>query len=444
MPSPAELVRAWNEAVVRAPPAPGDFLAAVRRAGVVYGDRPLCRHRRPVFVERRVARRVGRMVADLAPAFAAIRQAMEEEGLDPGGLAGRAGLSPEALALAARSPARGPVATLARLDTVLVDGQPRVLELNAESPAGMAYGDALARLFLDDPLLRELGPAGLRPVFTARRAAAAVLRAWRRAGGSRAPFVAIVDFRDVPTRPEFALFRRVYEALGARCAVADPRDLAFDGRLRLGGETVDVVVRRLLVADILARPEASRALVEADAAGAVLVVNPLRGALLHGKGVLALLHDPAVQARLPARSRRAVAAHVPWTGFLGPEPERDDRPRDVRERALADRRGWVLKPLDGHGGRGVVVGPETDPAAWARAVETARAHVLQRYVPPRREAFPDAEAGYAPRTLAVGLDPYLVEGRLAGFLSRLVPGPLGNVARGGGQVPVFLLPEASS
>jgi carboxylate-amine ligase len=79
--------------------------------------------------------------------------------------------------------------------------------------------------------------------------------------------------------------------------------------------------------------------------------------------------DNAVHPHLPH--------HVPI--FCGEEPLVPDVPQHdledpaVRETALGRAAELVLKPRDGHGGHGVVIGPRADPAELDAAVAAARA-----------------------------------------------------------------------
>ncbi len=60
--------------------------------------------------------------------------------------------------------------------------------------------------------------------------------------------------------------------------IVDPRELTLNGgRLRSGpGRPIDLVYRRLIIQDILARPEETRALVAAARANAVVHCQPVR------------------------------------------------------------------------------------------------------------------------------------------------------------------------
>ena len=422
----------WHERLERDPIPPEEFLREVRAAGAVYGDQPLCVHRRPHFVDQALVKRLTRAIASFHRAIRKLKKAMLEDGLDgrAGSLVRRMGISEQALELARIDPGYGSAAVVARVDCFVDAGQPRFLELNAESPAGIGYADALSAVFERDPLMRSMKATAFA---SAPHLVRAVQESWREWGGSSPPLIAIVDFRDVPTRWEFELLRQTFRASGVRCEVADPRDLEFSrGKLVLNGEKVDLVYRRLLVADILARPEECKALLDAYRAEAICMVNSLHTALLHSKGLFALLWDPEYQRVFSAAERAMIVEHVPWTTvFDAEDPE-------LRELALADRDQLVLKPLTGHGGAGVVLGWSCDDESWTRALDQATAHVLQRRVPIEVVPFPDARNGYALHDRVVDLDPFLIRGRFAGLLCRLAAGPMANVASGASQVPVFV------
>jgi uncharacterized circularly permuted ATP-grasp superfamily protein len=220
--------------------------------------------------------------------------------------------------------------------------------------------------------------------------------------------------------------------------ICDPEELDFDGKtLRHQGLSIDLIYRRILVEDILAHPQRTEAMLAAYRSQRVLMVNSLRTTLLHCKGIFALLHDPMVFELLPKLAQDMIHAHIPWTGILSEEPGLGTPP-DIHERVRTRREMWVIKPLRGHGGAGVVLGSEVSQGSWEAALSSASAHVVQRYVEPSLELFPDARDQMDLKPMTIGLDPYLIRGRLAGFLCRLSTGPLGNIHQGGSQVPVLV------
>lgn len=437
-----QLVEQWNQAVSTDPTSPEAFLASVRDAGVVYGDRPLCVYRRPMFITGTTARRYLKAVSGLHHAIRVARELIEADGLDgrPGSLAVRLGVGPEALDLARPDPGHRSAAVLARFDSFLHNGRPQFIELNAESPAGMGYADALSSLFLRDPLLRM--PRRITSMPSAEAAVRALHAVWSTHHSEPRPQIALVDFMDVPTRPEFLLMQQHFARIGQDCVLADPRELDFDGKqLTHSGMRIDLVYRRLLVADVIRRPEACRALLEAYRAGKVMVINSFRTSLLHGKGLFALLHDPALHARLPDAITRIIKSSVPWTGILADTPS-PAAPAELRQTLLDEQNDWVIKPIHGHGGAGVILGWQCDRRAWEAAVEHSHSHVAQRRVEVGWEAFPDARSSYRLARVHPSLDPFLIHGKLAGFLCRLTDG-LGNVSVGASQVPVFIVDDGS-
>jgi hypothetical protein len=100
----------------------------------------------------------------------------------------------------------------------------------------------------------------------------------------------------------------------------------------------------------------------------------------------------------------------------------------------------VLKPATGHGGIGVVLGWEASQGDWESALAPETPHVLQRRVPEVVLPFPDARDDFRLHECVVDLDPFLIQGRLAGFLCRLSETHLANVTQGASVVPVFALP----
>ena len=105
-----------------------------------------------------------------------------------------------------------------------------------------------------------------------------------------------------------------------------------------------------------------------------------------------------------------------------------------------------MKPNDEYGGKGVFIGWEMTDTAWEEALAQAlrEPYVVQQKVELQRQEFPeltteDGAQRLAFRDLVVDLDPFVFEGEVEGFLTRLSGTSLANVTSGGGQVPAFLV-----
>lgn len=154
------------------------------------------------------------------------------------------------------------------------------------------------------------------------------------------------------------------------------RELSNDAEFRLiSGETRFDAVLRLFITAVEPPSEGFTALINSVQHGAVQMHTPEASWLLSNKTVLAWLW--ADIEHLAPEDQRFVHTHVPWTGVVGPERE------DIVRQAIAHRQDWVLKPANGHGGDGVILGHAVNDETWRIALHRAVAtggHILQRFV----------------------------------------------------------------
>src|SRR6185503_20252740 len=186
-----------------------------------------------------------------------------------------------------------------RLDTILSGDDLALVELNAEGAFGGSYSDRLTDLFEGFQPMREFSRSHkVTPLYAGNALVGALLDTWHEFGGTRVPRVAVVDWKEVATRAEFDLVCERFQRHGIPARFVDPRELEYkDGELTAGGQVIDLVYRRLVISDILARESEVRPLLDAYKARVVCVVNSLRAKLLDKKMLFALLHDPAIVAR---------------------------------------------------------------------------------------------------------------------------------------------------
>jgi hypothetical protein len=415
------------------------FASRMREAGLTFGGRLLCPFLRPNLVSTRDYDQIRGVCRAIFRTLASVESRLGESLWD------RVGLTQEERELVRIEPGFSGSSPTARLDSFLTPQAYRFVELNAESPAGIAYNEVLAELFLELPTMRAFGALyRLTPFHARERTLSTLLRCHReRVPGAGLPTIAIVDYEDVPTRTEHHLFRAFFEARGYPSLVCDPRLLTYDGgRLRHDGTAIDVVYRRLLVNELLEKKGELRALLRALADGAVTLVNPFRCKATHKKAVFAVLTDDELLAALPAAERAAITAHVPWTRRVAEaRTTRQGQPIELVPFVRASRERLVMKPNDEYGGKGVHIGWESSEAEWDAAIQTALAgdYVVQEKVEIARLPFPSLGTDPTPRDLVVDLDPFVFDGEVEGFLTRLSGTSLANVTSGGGQVPSFLV-----
>jgi hypothetical protein len=408
---------------------------------LVFGDHPLCVALRPQLLS--VERYRGAVEAARAT-YGALR-ALERALLRDPHLRAELDLDPEEERLALSDPGVRSSSSSARLDSFMSD-RARYVEYNAESPAGMAYSDNLQEVFAELPVVRAFRKKfRLRALPVRARQLATMLRAFRQWGREATPVIAIVDWKGLPTVSEFEMFKDSFERRGIRALICDPTELEYRrGKLYANGTRVNLVYRRVLTTELLARGDEARAMRDAYLDGAACVVNTFRAKLLHKKMSLALLSDERFASLYSDQQLRAIDAHIPWTRKVreGATTRGGKRIADLPAYVAERREELVLKPNDEYGGKGVVLGWTVDPHEWEQSVQVAltQSYVVQEAVPVPRESFPVALDGMEFLDLAMDMDPYLFDGRPSGCLTRLSSSALLNVTAGAGSVvPTYVV-----
>jgi uncharacterized circularly permuted ATP-grasp superfamily protein len=415
--------------------ASAELLAAGQRERqLMFGARPLCVCVRPQLMTRQRYERAVAAAQGVHSALAALEKAILKDEV----LRAELGLEPEEERLAMADPGFTHSSPSVRLDSFFAD-EVRFVEYNAESPAGMAYSDNLAAIFSGLPVMKAFRKQ-FRGAFmpTRRRQLRSMLNAFRQWGKGARPVIAIVDWEGLPTAPEFEMFKAFFEEAGVRTLICDPRALELRrGRLYAQGKAVNLIYRRVLTSELLARGDDTRVLRDAYVAGAACVVNSFRAKLLHKKMSLALLSDPRYARLYTPAQRAAIRRHIPWTRRVRPELAEDIARR---------REKLVLKPNDEYGGKGVILGWTVSQPEWEAAIETAttQRYVVQEAVPIPHVPFPVVLDGLRYLDLMVDLDPYLFDGRPGGFMTRVSAAALLNVTAGAGSVvPTFVVEGAA-
>lgn len=449
----------WNALLAREDAAAmcGRLSAEMRRRRLRFGDRVICPFLRPFFLDAADEVRV-RGVAEMLWTLG--ERVAQRAATDRPELLADLALSEDEIALARIDPGYATASTAARADAFILPGSLRFAEYNAESPAGAGYSQGLAELFDAEPVM-----AGFRERFDVRFARPiealleALLASYREWGGAASPpRMAIVDWREVPTFSEFEILRDAFTALGVPTVICDPRDLEFaagsrfsagTGRgLYANGERIDLVYRRVLINDIVARRDECRALLDGYRSRTVCVANTLRCKMPHKKAFFAVLTDARHATLFSEDERAMIRRHVPWTALV--EERRvtvDGRSVDLVPHLRTQRDQFVIKPNDEYGGTGVTLGWETSEADWDAAIAKAMAEggwVAQQRIAVRREDFPVCRVKASAervveQNMLVDFAPYIFRGRLAGHLTRLSASGLANVTSGGGQVPAFVV-----
>ncbi len=419
-----------------------------------FGGRPLCTVLRPMLQTEADYAWLGARTSLMLSVFRKTSNALMRDA----GLRAQMALTPDEEALVRIPTGYDTNIPTARLDSFFLrhaDGSRTLnfIEFNGESPASMGYSDVLAELFLETPLMRRFQERyNARPIMARPYAADALLRIYAQWKGNSSdkPRMAIVDWADVPTTPEFTILANYFRTRGMTVVICTPDELDFvGGKLYAKGEFVDFVYKRVLTTELLQRYGLDHPMIDALRAGAVCIANPFTCKLLHKKASFAFVSDERNAHLFTAEEQAAVQLHIPWTRTVAERNTLDKHGAriDLLPWASHRRESLVLKPNDEYGGKGVLIGWETDQRTWDSALEAAIEDpaIIQERAEIAYEDFPrlDARGSVEMGQRLVDCDPFLFDGdTMGGCLVRLSTVTLLNVTAGGGSVvPLFVIRE---
>lgn len=429
--------------------------AGMEKNCMFFGERPLCTVLRPLLYTADEWQYLVTCTELVLRIFERLARVM----LEDQELRAQAGITPEEEHLIHMNHGYPTLIPTARLDSFYAynaDGSRTLsfVEFNGETPASMVYSDILSDLFLELPVMQAFADHyALTALPSKRPALDEFLRVFRQWQGNshKLPDIAIVDWHDVPTRSEFELFAQYFRENGIRVVICGPDEMEFrDAQLYAAGTPVDFVYRRILLTELLHTYGLAHPMIEAVEAGAICVVNPFACKLLHKKASFAIISDERNAHLLTEVERETVRAHIPWTRVVEERITLDPAGNriDLLPWASANREGLVLKPNDEYGGKGVLIGWETEQTAWDAALATDEPTIIQERVQVAYEEFPtlSADGRVVVARRSVDSDPFLFHGeRVQGCLCRVSSETLLNVTAGGGSiVPVFVVEEKHS
>ena len=188
--------------------------------------------------------------------------------------------------------------------------------------------------------------------------------------------------------------------MGVPVVLADPRDLEFNGKSLIAhGKKIDLLYRRVLINDIVARPQECAALVKAYEANAMCMTNTFRCKIPHVKAFFAVLTDEQNAKLFTRDEQQLIRNHIPWTRVVTEtRTQHYGDAIDLLSFIRKERNNLVFKPSDEYGGTGVTLGWESDEKSWDATIEKALAAataggdagcwIVQERIPIRREVFP--------------------------------------------------------
>jgi hypothetical protein len=421
---------------------------SMRERRLMYGEREIGVALRPHMLTGAQYARLVRASEVLAGAFQKVSDAMVAEPA----LMARVGMTGLETKFALVEPGYRCPAVTTRLDAFTYGDSVKFVEYNAENPSSLPDQRGLNEVLREVPAMREFARRHRLRQFDPTAALVSTLvetfREWAN-GFARAPNVAIVDWKDLPTSHEFVLLCDYFNSRGVPTIVCSPEELEYEGgRLRRGEFQIDLVYKRIIIHELLTVCGERHPLLRAYADGRVCLVNSLRCKPLHKKAAFELLTDEGEDAQrfgFTAEEREVISACVPWTRRVSERATMHGGERvDLIEHVRRGRESFVLKPNDDYGGRGVIVGPRVSQSEWDDALASALESdcVVQEAVELHTEVFPIfTDSAWCFQPMYVDTNPFLFRGSVEGVMVRLSDSPIVNVTSGGGETGFFVIEE---
>ena len=352
-------------------------------------------------------------------------------------------LSPEAKTLIEMDPGYLRNVIFARFDAFLQGESFKVIELNCDSPAGAGYADLLEEMLFEEKLLQGFfSEYGMKRDSRREKVLSALLESWEEFGGYEAPNIAIVDWRNVRTQPEFEAFKVFFESKGYKATIADPRELSYKGgKLYHKNFRIHLVYRRVIFDELLERLDEVKDFIRAYQDKAICVVNPLRSRLGSPKALMSILTNSEYDHFFTEEENRIKREHLCWTRRLVDADKFYGGKKIYLVDFLKDEKdSLVLKPSSGYGGKGVWIGRESKDEDWNSSIDRAlkSEYVVQEYINIPIVTVPtviNRKLDFAYKK--INLNCFVVGSKLAGNFSRLSDESVINVARSGGLIPTL-------
>ena len=308
---------------------------------------------------------------------------------------------------------------MGRFDIFYKDGNNfKFCELNTDGSSAMNEDNTIAKILLESKALKDFEENYDLDYFelfdTWVEESIEIFKTYSK--DNKKPNVAIVDFTESGTTPEFEEFKDAYIKKGYNCIIADPRDLEYrDGNLYHKDYRIDLVYRRIVTFELIDKAHEIPDFIEAYKARAFCCIGSIRSQVIHNKIFFKILHDEDTLQYLSKEEREFVKNHIPYTGIFGGDQE-------AFNMVLNDKDRYIMKPMDLNASQGVYAGRDFTQEQWEEKLRESwnQDYLYQEYFVPFSRKFIIFEDGrftaHEFKTLT-GL--YMYNERITGVYTRI-------------------------
>jgi len=395
--------------------------SAMRKNRLLYGDRPIGIALRPHLLDHEQFRALTLLAERVTSALEKVAAAVVQNPK----LMDELGLTEAERRMALVNPGFSTAGVTTRLDAFVHSNEIKFVESNAENPSSLPDQEELNRLLFELPVMAKFARRyRLRQFSPVKRLLETLLSTYREWGGADVPNVAILDWKDLPTSSEFVFLQEHFSAHGVPTIICSPDDLEYQqGQLRCGAFRIDLIYKRVIIHEFLARYDDTHPLIRAYVNHDVCLVNPFRCKIMHKKAVFEMLTDDRRDDWFTSSEKEAIRRTVPWTRrVFDRKTTRNGQTIKLLEFIRRNRSMIVLKPNDDYGGHGVHFGAQLDEHEWDNAIKTALSadYIVQDALDLHPEVFPVfSETDWKLQPMFVDTNPFLFRGKVCGAMVRL-------------------------
>ena len=311
-------------------------------------------------------------------------------------------------------------------------------EFNTDGTSGMNETNTMEECFLSTEMGSQLeNKYSLKQCELRRTLLASLLEAYNYFDGPRKPTIAIVDFMDRATIAEFEALKGTFVQEGYDTEICDIRKLSFrQGKLWCGEKRIYLVYRRAVTSDILERYDEVQEFIEAYKNNAFCMVGSFRSEAAHSKLVFTFLTSETAKKFFSHEEMEFLKNHLPKTRRLL------SNDRTLHTELLTKREVYLVKPHNSYGSQGLYMGKDCSLEEWQGIIESNvdKNYIAQELIQVPEEEFVTSQG--AVEKLKINLSPYLFNGKLKGFYTRVSTIDIITTSRGGALIPTLVQREA--
>lgn len=339
---------------------------------------------------------------------------------------------------------------ICRLDGYLAqrDGRLRILENNADCPAGILFTPRLNNL-IDSVTAAALEELSFRvepmPLDEHDGALRQLLDSYREWGGEEAvPRLAILQVKG-KSNVESIEMAAEFSAAGYPTVVADPREIRFTSHgAQVDGQPLHLVWNKINTVYWNRFLEGDSGLLkvwmEAVGERRICHVNPFSSRyIVESKRCLAFLQEPEYAHHFSAGELSLIEKLLPWARKLQSDRQVvfEGESMDLMELLEERQADFVLKEPYDIRGDGVTIGRSVTRSTWLRRLETGvqNGYVAQAFIKPMQYPVMTLK-DTAVTTMNFSLDSFMFAGKLKGLGSKASPEDKVNLFQGGRKMAV--------